>query len=78
MYILLAATQRKVIAELSSVPSGAQHRRRFLGVHPAQERNIANFYQRFLQLKVEAPEVSNDQIITQGIKALRVGPFTVI
>jgi hypothetical protein len=35
---------------------------------------LSNFYRRFLQLKGQAPEVSNDQVIAQAIKALRVGP----
>jgi hypothetical protein len=29
----------------------------------------------FLQLKAQAPEVSDDQVIAQAIKALRVGPL---
>jgi hypothetical protein len=36
---------------------------------------LPNFYRRFLQLKAQAPEVSDDQVITQAIKALRVGPL---
>jgi hypothetical protein len=35
---------------------------------------LSNFYRRFLQLKGQAPEVSNDQVIAQAIKALRVEP----
>jgi hypothetical protein len=30
---------------------------------------------RFLQLKAQAPEVFDDQVIAQAIKALRVGPL---
>jgi hypothetical protein len=29
----------------------------------------------FLQLKAQAPEVSDDQVITQAIKALQAGPL---
>jgi hypothetical protein len=29
----------------------------------------------FLQLKAQAPEVSDDQVIAQAIKALWAGPF---
>jgi hypothetical protein len=36
---------------------------------------LPNFYRRFLQLKVQALEVSNNQVIRQAIKALRVGPL---
>jgi hypothetical protein len=34
---------------------------------------LPDFYQRFLCLKAQAPEVSDDQVITQSINALRVG-----
>jgi hypothetical protein len=35
---------------------------------------MPNFYRRFLQLKAQAPKVSNIQVITQAIKALRAEP----
>jgi hypothetical protein len=37
------------------------------------KETLLNFYRRFLQLKAQAPEMSNDQVIVQAIKALRVG-----
>jgi hypothetical protein len=40
-----------------------------------REKTLPNFYQRFLQLKAQAPEVLDDQVIAQAIKALRVGPL---
>jgi hypothetical protein len=36
---------------------------------------LPNFYRRFLQLKAQAPEVLDDQVIAQTVKALRVGPL---
>jgi hypothetical protein len=36
---------------------------------------LPNFYRRFLQLKAQALEVFNDQVIAQSIKALRAGPL---
>jgi hypothetical protein len=36
---------------------------------------LPNFYRRFLQLKAQALEVSDDQVITVAIKALRAGPL---
>jgi hypothetical protein len=36
---------------------------------------LLEFYRRFLQLKAQAPEVSDEQVIAQAIKALRVGPL---
>jgi hypothetical protein len=35
---------------------------------------LPNFYRKFLQLKAQALEVSDDQVIAQAIKALHVGP----
>jgi hypothetical protein len=40
-----------------------------------RKKTLSNFYQKFLQLKAQAPEVSDDQVITQAIKALRAGPL---
>jgi hypothetical protein len=40
-----------------------------------RKRKLPNFYQSFLQLKAHAPEVSDDQVIAQAIKALRAGPL---
>jgi hypothetical protein len=36
---------------------------------------LLNFYRRFLQLKAQALEVSDDQAIAQAIKALWAGPL---
>jgi hypothetical protein len=38
---------------------------------PNEKKKHSNFYQRFLQLKAQAPKVSDDQVIAQAIKALR-------
>jgi hypothetical protein len=40
-----------------------------------QRETLSNFYRRFLQLKAQAPEVSDDQVIAQAINALRTGPL---
>jgi hypothetical protein len=40
-----------------------------------EKETLPNFYQRFLQLKAQAPEVSDNQVITQAIKALHAGPL---
>jgi hypothetical protein len=47
----------------------------FLSCAQREKETLPNFYRRFLQLKAQAPEVSDDQVITQAIKALRVGPL---
>jgi hypothetical protein len=36
-----------------------------------EKETLPNFYRRFLQLKAQALEVSDDQVIAQAIKALR-------
>jgi hypothetical protein len=46
----------------------------FLSCAQREKETLPNFYQRFLQLKSQAPEVSDDQVITQAIKVLRAGP----
>jgi hypothetical protein len=38
-----------------------------------KEKYYQTFFRRFLQLKEQAPEVSDEQAITQAIKALHAG-----
>jgi hypothetical protein len=40
-----------------------------------EKESLSDFYQKFLQLKPQAPEVSDEQVIAQAIKALRAGPL---
>jgi hypothetical protein len=47
----------------------------FLSCTQREKETLPNFYQRFLQMKAHAPEVSDDQVIAQAIKALRAGPL---
>jgi hypothetical protein len=47
----------------------------FLSCTQREKETLPNFYWRFLQMKAQAPEVSDDQVIGQDIKALRVGPL---
>jgi hypothetical protein len=47
----------------------------FLSCAQREKETLHNFYRRFLQLKAQAPEASDDQVIAQAIKALRVGPL---
>jgi hypothetical protein len=47
----------------------------FLLYTQREKETLLNFYQRFLQLKAQAPEVSDDQVIAQAIKALQAGPL---
>jgi hypothetical protein len=47
----------------------------FLSYAQREKETLPNFYWRFLQQKAQAPEVSNQQVIAQAIKALRAGPL---
>jgi hypothetical protein len=54
----------------SSVP-----KKTFLSCAQYEKQTLPNFYQRFLQLKAQAPKVFDDQVIAQAIKALRADPL---
>jgi hypothetical protein len=47
----------------------------FLSCAQREKETLPNFYWRFLQLKAQAPEVSDNQVIAQAIKAMRAGPL---
>jgi hypothetical protein len=47
----------------------------FLSCVQKEREPLPEFYRRFLQLKAQAPEVSNEQVIAQAIKPLRAGPL---
>jgi hypothetical protein len=47
----------------------------FLSCTQHGKETLPNFYRRFLQLKGKNLEVSNDQVITQSIKALQDEPL---
>jgi hypothetical protein len=47
----------------------------FLYYAQREKETLPNFYRRFLELKAQTPEVSDDEVITQAIKALRAGPL---
>jgi hypothetical protein len=47
----------------------------FLSCAQWEKEILPNFYQRFLQLNAQSPEVSDDQVIAQAINALWAGPL---
>jgi hypothetical protein len=47
----------------------------FLSCAQREKETLPNFYRRLLELKAQAPEVSDGQVIVQAIKAIRVGPL---
>jgi hypothetical protein len=47
----------------------------FLLCTQREKETLPNFYRRFLQMKAQAPEVLDDQVIAQAIKALHAEPL---
>jgi hypothetical protein len=47
----------------------------FLSCAQREKETLPNFYRRLLELKAQAPEVSDGQVIAQAIKAIRAGPL---
>jgi hypothetical protein len=47
----------------------------FMSCAQQEKETLPNFYRRFLQLKAQAPEVSDDQVIAQAIKVMWAGPL---
>jgi hypothetical protein len=45
----------------------------FFSCQQHERETLPDFFHRFLRLKAQAPEVSDEQAITQAIKALRAG-----
>jgi hypothetical protein len=44
-------------------------------VNSTKVKHFHIFFRRFLRLKAHAPEVFNEQVITEAIKALHIGPL---
>jgi hypothetical protein len=47
----------------------------FLSCAQREKETLPKFYRRFLELKAQAPEVLDEQVIMQAIKSLRAGPL---
>jgi hypothetical protein len=47
----------------------------FLSCIQREKETVPNFYRRFLQMKAQASNVSDDQVIVQAMKALCAGPL---
>jgi hypothetical protein len=61
LYLLVATSKRQDPPQLSCVQK--------------EREPLPEFYQRFLQLKAQTPEVSNKQVIAQATEALRADPL---
>jgi hypothetical protein len=47
----------------------------FVSCIQKEREPLSEFYRKFLQLKAQAPKVSDEHVIAQAIKSLRVGPL---
>jgi hypothetical protein len=63
MHLFLAAAKRQVSAQLLGVPAGLDTEEDFLSCAQREKETLPDFYQRFLQLNAQAPEVSDEQVI---------------
>jgi hypothetical protein len=65
----------KILLNLQGFQAELDTEEDFLSCVQKKIEPLSDFYQRFLQLKSQAPKVSDEQVIAQGIKALRAGPL---
>jgi hypothetical protein len=61
------------IKQLLGFSSRRQYRRRFFSCQQYERETLPDFFCGFLRLKAQALQVSDEQAITQAIKALRAG-----
>jgi hypothetical protein len=75
LYLLVAQQKDKILLNLQGSQAEIDIEEDFLSCVQKEREPLPEFYRRFLQLKAQAPKVSNEKIIAQAIKALRVGPL---
>jgi hypothetical protein len=75
MHPFLAATNKKFLLNFQGIQAELNTEEDFFSYAQREKEMLPNFYRRFLQLKAQAPEVSDDQVIAQVIKALQAGPL---
>jgi hypothetical protein len=71
----MAAAKRQDLLNFQGFQAELNTQEDFLSCAQREKETLPTFYRRFLQLKAQAPEVSDEQVITQAIKAPRAGPF---
>jgi hypothetical protein len=64
--------EQNVSYQLPRLPSGAQYRGG-VSCQQYESETLSYFFRRFLRLKAQAPEVFDEQVITEAIKALHIG-----
>jgi hypothetical protein len=68
-----AQLKEKFLVNLQAFQADLNMEEDFLSCQQYERITLPDFFHRFLRLKAQAPEVSDEQAITQAIKALRVG-----
>jgi hypothetical protein len=63
MHLFLATTQKKFLLDFQGFQAEPNMKEDFIFCAREKE-TLPNLYRRFLQLKAQAPEVSDDQVIT--------------
>jgi hypothetical protein len=69
----MAAAKDKILLNFQGFQEELDIEEDFLSCTQREKEILPKFYRRFLQLKAQAPEVSDEQVIAQAIKALRAG-----
>jgi hypothetical protein len=64
--------KEKFLLNFQGFPAELNSEEDFLSCTQREKETLSNFYRRFLQMKAQAPELSDDQVIAQAIKALHV------
>jgi hypothetical protein len=69
----LDASERKVLVNFQGFQQTSVQRKIFFSYQQYERETLPDIFRRFLQLKAQASEVSDEKSITQAIKALRAG-----
>jgi hypothetical protein len=69
----LDASERKVLVNFQGFQADVSTEEDFFFYQQYERETLPDIFCRFLQLKAQASEVSDEKSITQAIKALRAG-----
>jgi hypothetical protein len=69
----LDASERKVLVNFQGFQADVSIEEDFFSYQQYERETLPDIFRRFLQLKAQASEVSDEKSITEAIKALRAG-----
>jgi hypothetical protein len=75
LYLLMATTKDKILLNFQGFQVELDTEEDFLPCVQKEREPLPEFYQKFLQLKAQAPEVFDEQVIAQAVKSFRAGPL---